>query len=880
MYDGPVSAERPRPEILAPAGDPLCLRAAIAAGADAVYLGMARFNARGRAERFRGVDLAACVRAAHDRGVKVYVTLNTLLRDDELPAGLDLAAEALSAGADAAIVQDPGFAALLAERLPGLALHGSTQMTLHQPAQAAEAVKRLGLRRAIVARECSLDEVRGIVEALRPLGAGVEVFVHGALCLAYSGQCLMSNFAGRRSANRGICAQNCRFDYVAGERFQGFPPSGEGRVAEAPVPPRFDRRAASQLLSLKDLSAIASVAALADAGVAGFKIEGRLKGPEYVAQTTRLYRAAVDAWAEGRPFADEEARREASRVFTRGFTNGYLEGTRDSSMRGDKRWLEGEPDATVLWADRKKGVLALEPRSGHAIRPGQGYRYAHDRYLGGFRVLSVVDERSRDGAPGAGAVSVRVRFGAEARGRRHRRGATGRRRPPPPLPVGLACYLNDDPELARRVSALVAEVEIPRDAGAVGLRLVASGRAGEPLRLRAESEDGRAEEARSRQTLARAKSRALDGSALAAHLGRLGGTDYRLAGIDASALEPGLFLPLSALNALRRELVAALDRAVRVPARGEGARASLLAGLDFAGREPRRTRTRLSACVGSEAALGAAVSAGVECAYLEGAWALDLAAAPASLWFRLPPIVHDEAFDRDAVAAIRSRFPDAGILAGHLGQVRLARDAGLRAAADLYLNASNGRAVEWLGDAGASRVTVSLELEAREVARLADLARASIEIEVVVGGSVPSMLTRQAFGLREGEAFLATSEHGYVYRLAAAPWGGTAIYEARELVGPDALAEVYGRADWVRLDLARSREAAVYEIARAYRNVLDALGDSAPGSAEVEEAVAEARAVHSRHAPWGAFSGHLARGSRRLDAEGPSSGASSGGTRR
>src|SRR5262245_19032467 len=214
--ESPSVPARSAPEILAPAGDPESFRAALASGADAVYLGMARFNARGKADRFRGLTLASCIRAAHERGARVYVTLNTLIHDDELPRALALAEEARAAGAGAAIVQDVGFAALLRESLPDLDLHGSTQMTIHQPEQAAEAVARLGLRRVIVAPECTAGEVAAIAERLRPLGAGVEVFVHGALCFAYSGQCLMSNFAGRRSANRGICAQNCRFDFTAG----------------------------------------------------------------------------------------------------------------------------------------------------------------------------------------------------------------------------------------------------------------------------------------------------------------------------------------------------------------------------------------------------------------------------------------------------------------------------------------------------------------------------------------------------------------------------------------------------------------------------------------------------------------------------------------
>src|SRR5688572_22894583 len=245
-----------RPEILAPAGDPIALRAALAAGADAVYLGMARFNARGRAERFRGVTLEACVRAAHRQGARVYVTLNTLLHDDELDAAIALAREAVAAGADAAIVQDAGFALRLREELPAFALHGSTQMTIHQPDQAAEAVERLGLRRIILARECTLEEAGWAADRIRPLGAGLEVFVHGALCFAYSGQCLMSNYAGKRSANRGICAQNCRFDFASGpvQSDQTSPastPAGS-RYVDLPI---FSRRDATQLLSMKDLAA-------------------------------------------------------------------------------------------------------------------------------------------------------------------------------------------------------------------------------------------------------------------------------------------------------------------------------------------------------------------------------------------------------------------------------------------------------------------------------------------------------------------------------------------------------------------------------------------------------------------------------------------------
>jgi putative protease len=875
-----------RPEILAPAGDPLALRAAVAAGADAVYLGMARFNARGRAERFRGVTFRSCVKAAQDHGCRVYVTLNTLLHEDELAPALDLAAEARDAGAHAAIVQDPGLAALLRKALPDLPLHGSTQMTIHQGEQAAAAVTLLGLRRIILARECSIHEIRRIAEKIRPLGAGVEVFVHGALCFAYSGQCLMSNFAGRRSANRGICAQNCRFDYSAGAVLKAA-------ACARGAPPRFDGRSSSQLISLKDLAAFESVAALASAGVEAFKIEGRLKGPEYVAEVTRLYRAALDAWEEGRPFQAAEAERAAGRVFSRGFTNGYLLGSIDAGMRGDKRFLEGEPDAWVVSAHRKTGVLHLEPRPGHSIRPGQGYRYTHDRYRGGFRVISVEmpwTSAPRSGTghpagspaapPATSPVVARVRFGAEATGRRHRRGATGRKRPPPPLPVGLACYLNDDPDVSERIEKLVSSVRIAETGmETIPIKLALSGRPGAPLLARAESADGRAAEARTRENLEPARSRSLTVEILREHLGRLGGTSFRLESLDASALESGAFLGFPSLHALRRDLVKSLESMARGPRRE--APAGALSGS----RSERRRRTTLTVCVGSPAALEAALIAGAARVIVEDqelpadhpGWEVRWAGALHSVeapWFRLPPIVHDETRDLAAIERIRSvaRASGAGVvgvLAGHLGQVRMCKAAGIPVAADHYLNTYNHLAAGVLEEAGAQRATLSLEVDAGEAVQAAGRAAEAVEIEVVVGGQVPSMLTRQDYSLGQDEAFLAVSEHGHAYLFRRSPSGATALYEARELVGAEALRTLAGRVDAVRLDLAHQEPIAVAEIVGAYKAALDELSSSSQGddaSAHFSEAsaasAARARDVHAAHAPHGHFTGHLIRGAR------------------
>ncbi len=263
-----------RPELLAPAGDRTCLIAAVENGADAVYFGLARHNARMRADNFDGAELPEIMGLVHRRGVRGYVTLNTLVFTDELP-GLEAAVrEIAAAGVDAVIVQDIGLTRVIRAIAPDLEIHGSTQMSVTSR-DGVELARELGCSRVILARELSLAEIGRI---RRETELPVEVFVHGALCVAYSGQCLTSEALGGRSANRGECAQACRMPYQI---------VCDGRIV--------DLDDVRYLLSPQDLAAYDLVPRLIELGVASLKIEGRLKSPEYVANITRHYRAAIDA---------------------------------------------------------------------------------------------------------------------------------------------------------------------------------------------------------------------------------------------------------------------------------------------------------------------------------------------------------------------------------------------------------------------------------------------------------------------------------------------------------------------------------------------------------------------------------------------------------
>src|SRR6476620_9061236 len=294
------------PELLAPAGSLDAVRAALANGADAVYLGAERFNARDEGAQLTLDGVAEACRLAHERGRRIYLTLNILTKPAELADALMFLGEAIELGVDAAIVQDVGLVRLIQRVYPGFEIHGSTQMTVHDDT-GARVMAELGIDRVVLARENTLGDIRAIRAAVPDLG--LESFVHGALCISYSGQCYMSGMISERSANRGSCAQSCRKDYVLDDVTNHV---------------ELDR---GFLISAKDLAATDHLADIADAGVACLKVEGRKKRPEYVATVTHGYRSFLDRLAEGErtppPSTDVEP---LAQIYSRGFTGGMYGG--------------------------------------------------------------------------------------------------------------------------------------------------------------------------------------------------------------------------------------------------------------------------------------------------------------------------------------------------------------------------------------------------------------------------------------------------------------------------------------------------------------------------------------------------------------------------
>nr|WP_216328744.1 U32 family peptidase [Deinococcus aestuarii] len=507
---------------MSPVGGWPQLRAAVEAGADAVFFGVEAFHARAKVG-FTNEELPDIMRALHERGVMGFVTFNVLVFDRELREAESQLIHLAESGVDAIIVQDLGVARLAHEICPDLPIHGSTQMSITS-AEGAELARRFGASRVVLGRELSLRDIGRIASQT---DLELETFVHGALCVSYSGQCFSSEAWGGRSANRGQCAQACRLPYE-------MLVDGVHR----------DLGDARYLLSPGDLYALHQVPDLIGAGVSCLKIEGRYKDADFVALTTSAYRKAVDeAWA-GLPLSvSPQEERDLEQVYSRGLGPHFLGGTNHQTVvRGRAPRHRGVRVGTVRGVTERGVLVEL---SGE-VRPGDGlvfdpanWRTPEGREEGGF--LYGLWQRGRQVETVRAGESAELRFG---------RGAVD----PARVRVGDPVWRTHDPSLSARVRPLL-EAQDP-----VYTRPVTAhfrGHVGEVPALTLTDEQGRHVTATLDTPLPPARNRALDEATLAEQLGRLGGTGYHLAGLSADLAGAG-FLPVSGLNALRREAVEGL----------------------------------------------------------------------------------------------------------------------------------------------------------------------------------------------------------------------------------------------------------------------------------------------------------------------------------
>jgi putative protease len=692
------------PELLAPAGSLDAVRAAVANGADAVYMGASRFNARDEGAQLSLEELGEACRIAHERGRRIYLTLNILIKPAELADALMFLGDTIDLGIDAVIVQDIGLVRLIQRVYPALEIHGSTQMTVHDESGAA-VMKELGVDRVVLARENTLDDIRAIRAAVPDLG--LESFIHGALCISYSGQCYMSGMISERSANRGSCAQSCRKDYV---------------LTDAATGAELDR---GYLISAKDLGAAEHLNEIADAGIVCLKVEGRKKKPEYVATVTRTYRDFLNRVEKGTftPPTEQEAQ-PLVQIFSRGFTGGMYGGRvgRDYVTR-DQPDNRGITLGTV--AGYERGELIVEVRQ--AIHAGDGLGFQAENHVGGptigFTANTVRTIATRPTLTQAIQTTTRVE-------------------------TGWRVIRTAEAGLLEKARASFAALPQEIRARKTRLDVRVFGSAGTPLKVVFKTSD-EAVTVRSEITLAPATKRPLDAAQLREQLGRLGDTPFVLGALDTGGLTERLFIPVSELNHLRQQAVDQLlmsrdwardakiaerrdrvEEAVRAIPRAE------VRGTPNRGRPESERDEReelhfrgfdLSAQVFRiEDADAAAASGATEICFdpflrhpsppLARIRALHerLSAAGVGLRIRTPTIVRPE--ERKSI----QKWLDLGlpILSGHLGLVAELASGNRDVVADYAVNVFNAHTAAEIFRLGARRIVASVELTTDELAQL------------------------------------------------------------------------------------------------------------------------------------------------------------------
>jgi U32 family peptidase len=698
-----VSSARPAPELLAPAGNWECIHAAIENGADAVYFGLeAGFNARARAVNFSLEDLQPLMQTLHRRGVMGYVTLNTLVFTDELGQFEQHVAQLAAAGVDAVLVQDLGAVRLIHEICPQLSVHASTQMTMVS-AETIHAIESLNIDRVVLARELSIAEIRKITAAT---SKPIETFVHGALCVAYSGQCLTSESLGGRSANRGQCAQACRLNYdlICDGVDQNL---GDNRY----------------LLSPQDLAGYEHIPQLMDAGVCSLKIEGRLKTPEYVANIVGHYRRAIDAAMVGKPLTwTDDSKREMEMSFSRGFTPGWLEGCNHKRLvPGITSAKRGVQVGQVVALQGERLIADLDA----PLIKGDGIVLQGDRLSGselGGRIFQIYVRGTSVDKPTSGRVELAFQNGLFQNAE---------------VKPGQAIWQTDSPQLSKRLRSSFAseqfarrlsidlrmhvEVDQPIDIEARWMEASAHGKGPDEIRISFQSQH-RPQSARKHPT-------SLDD--LKKQMSRLGNTPYEVGSLEADIVGQPM-VPLSVLGEIRKELIAKLDeRRTRIQDRTVSSFGSSHRMLQSIARVEQNQESNVSSVdsppqlqvlVRSMQQLGQVLSLGQKSIYadfhdirqyreaVQSAHEVGAKIYLATLRIQKPG-------EMGLFKALNKHGAD-GWLVRNLAALDYAQTNGIPAIGDFSLNVTNPLTAEWLMAHDLLRVTASYDLNRDQLSEL------------------------------------------------------------------------------------------------------------------------------------------------------------------
>ncbi len=740
-----------KPELMSPAGSMEALRAAVQNGADAVYLGGKRFNARHSAGNFDDQAMKQAVEYAHIRGVKVYVTLNILLGDNEIKDAVRYLEFIYEIGADAVIIQDMGLVSIIKDKFPGMEIHGSTQMTIYDTG-GARFLEGLGVSRVVLAREVPLEDVKYISSHS---SLELEVFVQGALCMCYSGQCLMSSVIGGRSGNRGKCAQPCRLKYSIVDRRRKDSVYREG-----------------YLLSPRDLFTLDSIDRVMAAGVSAVKIEGRMKRPEYVAAVTACYRKAIDACTgHGRPVDLRECTDTIRRVFNRNFTGGYLLGDGyENFLSGERPDNRGVPLGRVMGYDREKGKAAIELSD--KLSRGDGIEIQTGETTVGIKVSSIeVKDRPADKAEKGSTVAVGVKH------------SVGR---------GDGVFKTYDRLLMERL-ARSYEGENRK----IQVICASSFRVGKPAEMYFWDDRDNMVSVKGEHPVEEALKAPLSPERIREQLCKTGDAPYIISRVDIEA-DSNIFLPVSEINRMRRaglEKLSEKRTGYRQPA-DTGDVYRQIAGLyedNKAAGPGRAAGAYIAVETGDPGAVCAFAEAGADRIYIR--YSEDIMQNLGSINTRIPlfvklPLITGHEDLSGIIRFIREKGKTLyGIEVSNPGQLEALKDVaeGIKLHGGVNLNIFNSFSVEAYTSRGCDTVTLSVELSLSRIKGITGLDRC----EAVVHGRLTLMILEYPLlnNLPPGSYGLKDRK-GMIFPLFRDGTGRTEVCNSRELFMLDKIKDV------------------------------------------------------------------------------------------
>ena len=699
-------------ELLAPAGSREALVAAVENGANAIYLAGNAFGARAYASNFDREALREAIHFAHLRKVAIHVTVNTIVADEEMGPLRDYLRFLYEAGADAVLVQDLGVARVAHETVPDLPLHASTQMSVSS-LEGVRALAELGFTRVVLARELSLKEIRHIC-AHAPVE--IETFMHGALCVCYSGQCLMSSMIGGRSGNRGRCAQPCRLPYTLVDE------KGQDVLGD---------KAGSYLLSPRDLSTIDVIPDLIEAGVSSLKIEGRMKRPEYVATVVRTYREAIDTYYAGKGYAvTQEERDDLAQIFNRDFTTAYLEGRPGKAMMSDRR-------------PNNRGLLI-----GRVTAYDWDARIVTVKLSGRLGLGDQVDFWVKVG----GRVTATISSLRDAKGREVEEGQAG-----DTVSFAIPSAVRDHDRVFKVYDARLMERAKETYASGAPVRripvaIVVRAAVGEPLTVTLCDAEGHRGEGRTDFIGESARKRPLSEEIIRKQVSRLGTSVYEMKSLHCD-IAGEVMVPMSEINEARRKAVEALDalRLKEIEAREHRPEPKFTDRI----ARPTPKKAHFLVAVDTLGKAEAALAAGADGILFGGesyehrviapeeyerAWQMAREAG-ARIDFNTPRIVHDgQQKHVERLLAAFAAFPPDAVHVHNIAMLALVRrltDFAIHA--DYSLISYNKQTLAFLKDYGASSATLSPELTAKEIRQLAK--ESPLPLTCIVHGRLELMVS-------------------------------------------------------------------------------------------------------------------------------------------